>query len=280
MTKCATNKIGSHTGMLTEYFTRLKKELVLRVIRNRDIIVREEPFRHIVVDDFFEPAFYSYLCKAFQNRLDLGLSETPQRGRFARQPNSYDAYLWVPNPRSGFPLNFFYTAEWDELISGIFALRSSKDTILSFHHHRPNSKDGWIHSDFSLCSFVEDRLRNGINPWYHQCRYEDSTGDQQSGTFRRMRAVALIFYLLNDPQRQDGDGGETALYPVKDAKSPATVIAPRNNRLFAFEINPNSFHRFLSNRNYQRNTIIQWLHQEPEVARERYPDALPVHWRQ
>lgn len=248
------------------------------VIENKQIVIEEKPFRHVVIDNFFKKDFYDALCAAFKKVLLGGLSETRRLDIFSRF-DRYDAYSYSINPKSGYPLNFFYTKEWHDYIAGIFGVSASRDVTGGFHHHLVNSEDGFIHEDFNLVSFVEDRLENGINPFYNQCVYTDDSPDKQPHTFKRMRAVALIYYLLDDPNWKDGDGGETGLYGSRDKNSLISKVAPINNRLFAFEISPYSFHGFLKNKKSRRNSIIQWLHQEPEIMLKRYVGHKPSPWK-
>lgn len=242
------------------------------------IEVKEQPFRHIVVDNFFTKNFYHQLCVEFYKILRHGLSEERKRDMFSRSPRSYDAYNWVINPKCVHPLSIFFSSEWENFITKTFGVTSSKDTVAAFHHHNIGSNDGWIHTDFSLCSFKEDRLANGINPWHYQCDYEDSSPNKQPDTLKRVRQVAIIYYLLNDPRWQEGDGGETAFYKDKTFGSVASKIAPANNRLLAFEISPFSFHTFLKNNKHERNSIIQWFHQDPAIVGEKYQGYEFTHW--
>lgn len=245
---------------------------------NVPIHVKKQPFRHIVVDNFFTKNFYNELCVEFYKIMRRGLSEEKRRDMLSRSQRSYDAYNWVINPKCGRPLDIFFSREWEEFITGTFGITSSKDTLAAFHHHQIGSNDGWVHSDFSLCSFKEDRLANGINPWHYQCDYEDSSPDKQPDTIKRMRSIAIIYYLFNNPRWEEGDGGETALYKNKTPDSLASKIVPLNNRLLVFEVSPFSFHTFLKNNKYERNTIIQWFHQDPMITGVTYPGYEYGRW--
>jgi len=86
-----------------------------------------------------------------------------------------------------------------------------------------------------------------------------------------------MFYLANKPW-QEGDGGETGLYANYNKNSLVKKIAPVNNRLFAFEISPVSFHGFLNNKKSERNTITHWIHQEPTSVFRKFGVYEPTAW--
>lgn len=255
----------------------MEEVFIDRIIENPNIKIKEKPFRHIVVDDFFKKDFYNHLCVEMKKLLNRGISDTPQRDLFSRLPSpDENIFSLTVDPKLGYPLSFFYSREWDQYISGVFNVASSRDTILALHHHEIGSKTSWTHNDFGMCSFKEDRLENGVNPWYYQCIYRDDS-DKQPDTFRRVRAVAIIYYLLNDQNWSESDGGETALYTSAD-RTDAFKVAPINNRLLAFEVSPFSFHAFLQNKTSERNSIIQWIHQEPKLMFEKYPESKLSVW--
>lgn len=247
-------------------------------IQNKSIEIQEKPFRHVIIDNFFEPGFYADLSKEFNKLLDMGLSDNPMEKSIFHRFKKYDAYSKMINPKWDYPFNFFYSSDWDSYLAGIFGIQSSKDTIANLHHHAVGSEDGWTHNDYSLCSFKEDRLPNGINPWFHQCIYEDSSPDRQPDTLKRMRSVVMMIYLCNDPNWKEGDGGETGLYRENNRESLVEKVAPINNRFFAFEISPYSYHGFLKNIKSPRNTIIQWLHEEPSNKYKKFGFYKPVAW--
>ncbi len=242
-------------------------------VRTGDVILVEEPFRHIVVDDFFTNEAYQDLCRVFNAQLKKGLSETRSRDLFMRSPSGYDAYLFTPDPRGDYPLSVFNSLPWIFSFSSLFDISPSMETKLEFHCHSPGSDDGWAHNDYNLCSFREEKLSNGVNPWYHQCVYTDDVHGKQSGTLKRMRSVAILYFLNNS--WKDGDGGEVGLYVNKQV---VKKVAPINNRLLAFEISPTSFHGFLKNHAHERNSIIQWLHQDPQMMFKKFNVYEPTRW--
>jgi len=171
-------------------------------------------------------------------------------------------------------MNMFRTLEWKSFFSDLFSIETTNDEILALHHHAIGSADGWGHNDYNLCSFVDEPFSNGINTWYYQCKYEDSIEGEQLNTKKVMRAITLIYYINNDCEGKFGGG--TALYDTKD--NVVTVVEPKNNRLMAFEVSPYSYHGFLSNTKFPRNSITQWFHQEPEMMFNRFNDPNYASW--
>lgn len=243
------------------------------IIKNPTINMVELPFRHIVIDDFFTDSFYEQLSQEYKQILDRGLAEKNDNNRFSRF-KTYDAYSFTPNPFTESVINLFRTVEWKDFFAKAFDIEVNNDEILSLHHHKINSKTGWVHSDYALCAMSDDPLPNGINPWYYQCKYEDSTEGAQPNTRKVMRAITLIYYLNNECN--GNYGGSTALFD-KD-KEPVEFVTPKNNRLMAFEVSPISYHAFQTNTHFPRNSITQWFHQDYEKMMNRFNNTQHVAW--
>jgi Rps23 Pro-64 3,4-dihydroxylase Tpa1-like proline 4-hydroxylase len=111
-----------------------------------------------------------------------------------------------------------------------------------------------------------------------RCGYWHGT-DAVGPAYERVRAVAVLFYVGNEPWRP-GDGGETGLYETADlpVDRPSVAVPPVNNRLLAFECTPTSFHSFISNRRSGRTSMIQWLHRSREEAVGRWGENSLVLW--
>lgn len=237
------------------------------------VAVKTEPYRYVVIDDFFTPDFYQKLVDDFRVILNRGFSETKVHDKFSRFPK-YDAYGFTPDPKEYSAVNIMRTPEWKQYFAELFGRPLTNDEIMAYHHHLPGSASGWVHSDYSLCSFVENPLSNGINSWFYDCTYEDSSEDKQPGTKKVMRAITILYYL--DTEGDGKFGGETGVYSTPDTL--VEKVAPVNNRLFAFECSPHSFHAFQQNRTYPRNTITQWFHDEPERTFKKFNDRNYSPW--
>ncbi|MDA1051014.1 MAG: hypothetical protein O3C40_11115 [Planctomycetota bacterium] len=64
-------------------------------------------------------------------------------------------------------------------------------------------------------------------------------------------------------------GGETGIYCDR-AATLLDKVPPRNNSLFAFAIQPFSYHAYLGAAAMQRNSIIWWYHAPSSYLRRRY----------
>lgn len=240
--------------------------LLASYIPNHRIQVKNRPFRYVVVDNFFTDEHHEALRREFQAVLD--------QKRFHSFGERYDASAYTPKPGTNeFPSDVMRTPEWLRYFATLFELEITNDEIMSFHHHTVGSASGGRHNDYIACSFRDDPLPNGVNSWYNQCVYEDSSSTSQPGTRQVMRAITIIYYVNNECGGKFG--GETGIY---DGERLVDTVAPVNNRLLAFEVSPDSFHTFLSNTKYERNSITQWMHQEQELMRTRFNNAEPVRW--
>ena len=103
--------------------------------------------------------------------------------------------------------------------------------------------------------------------------------DAVGPAYERVRAVALLFYVGNDPWRP-GDGGGTGLYETANqpVDAPSVAVPPRNNTMLAFECTPTSYHSFISNQRSCRTSMIQWLHRGREEAITRWGENSLVLW--
>lgn len=261
-------------------FSRLRKKLsddssVLDFLQDRELHVIDTPYRHIIVDNFFTDDVYQKICEEYDRELSRGLKEEDNQNFFSRH-HTYDAYIYTPNPRKKTTCNaFFQSAAWPALLSQVFHLSFSNDTMTVFHHHTIGSKDGWIHHDFVSCQFIDDPIENGLNPWFHQCAYAGDN-DIDPRIKQRIRSIGIVFYLNNKDHWSKNDGGETNLYDTD--KKLVTAVAPINNRLLAFEISPISFHAFAHNRTFARNTISQWMHEDPGTILQRHDKKQLTTW--
>ncbi len=243
----------------------------LTVIANRSLVLKEQPFRHIILDNFFTPDFYRALCNAFQRQIDAGIAETFTLQKFSRFSH-YDAYYWTLPPQSGWPLTFFYTPAWRDYFSAMFHVPLTDDVNAEFQHHLVNSQSGFVHNDYNP-AFFPDRPADGkMNPFYYQCAYYGKAAQQ--GVRERVRSIAIIYY-MNNPLWSEGDGGETGLYDHSSASVPVQRVAPINNRLLAFACSPDSPHGFLQNRRSVRNSFNMWFHGDKATAMTRFGGAIP-----
>ena len=219
-------------------------------------------FRYTVIDNLFKESFRSELVSYFNKNL---------RDKLRRFPH-YDCDVLCIDPKNKHPFNFVYSLEWKNFISNIFPdIPITNNIMAEIQHNHIGSKDGWIHNDYDASHFVNDPVNNGINPWYYQCPYRQEEPNENLIT--NVRSIAVIYYLNDQENWKEGDGGETALFdegrniPLSDY---IMKTNPVPNRLFVYEINPFSFHSFLSNKKFERTTIMMWYHTSAEDTNKRY----------
>ena len=251
-------------------------------IRRREAVVETFPFPHVVLDGFFTDAAHDDICAAFEKLLAGGVSESFTPSVLSRFPG-YDAYCWVFDPQVGHPLDMFYSRAWLGYFAALFALPLSDEMVVEFHHHKAGSREDVWHDDFNFANFTESgRLENGVNPWYFQCNYMDAAAPQPPGApapLERVRAISFIYYFGRDEHRA-GDGGETGLGVVDDETGEVSLfraVEPVPNRLLAFEISHQSHHKFMTNREAERNTVIGWFHATLEETLRRH-QTHPRRW--
>lgn len=241
----------------------------------QDIEISLAPFKHVRVPNFLKRETYDAFCEIFNAVLGRGLSESVRHAQFSLF-GEYDAYYWMIPAEIREPLNLLYSLDWKDFFSELFDVPLTGDVVAEFHHHQPGSKNGTPHNDYNLCCFTDERLPNGINPWYYHCNYNPERNDMTTGkVFARMRSVAIILYLNNEEWRNE-DGGETALYYTDLNLDRAVLVPPINNTLLAFEVTPHSYHAFRQNVRSDRNSIIMWLHSSVEEKLARHGQTPPV----
>ena len=235
-------------------------------VTNQKIVVEQEPFAHIVVDDFFTPQFYAEIERYFKRVRARGLTEEWSDEQFhpfleLRQKGKeweYDGYVCTPLAGDDPVLKLFFSLEWNLFFSNLFDQPTDWATAFALHHHPPGNRTGFIHNDYSAKFFSRaNTLPNGVV-------YREML-DQAHASFASMRVIALILY-LGDATPEEGGG--TGLYGVKGT-TPVKVVEPRANRLFAFQISPKSFHAFQTNQ-AERNSLIQWFHKDQAWCQKRY----------
>jgi hypothetical protein len=252
------------------------------LLENRRWLMSYYPFPHVRAHNIFQPFAYREIERSFLKILGFGLREERVAERFSRIFRDYDAYgSRLPHDKED-PLWIFASREWHDLLAGLFRLRTTGDINVELHHHTLGSSHGRIHNDFNPGWFLGEASLSGVNLSDGDiCSYK--FGTLRCATplqpHRRIRALAMIFYLANKNWKQ-GDGGETGLYEFGDADvaSPDVAIAPTCNSLLAFEVTPHSFHAFLKNKRSVRNAVVLWLHRDYKEAATQWGEAAIVEW--
>ena len=246
-----------------------KEEINLDLfIMNRHFLVEKEPIPHIIVDNFFTENVYKELVSYFTQCLDRGLVEEMDSDSFHPFLNlkgafAYDGYVHSLRYGENKVPDILFSVEWNLLFSKIFNQQTDWCTQTAFHYHPSNNRTGFIHNDYASKKFMSsNKLPNGVIAGEVATYKKDD-----SRIYTSTRIISLLYYLNNDSWKE-GDGGETGLYLTKEG-SPVKLIEPVNNRLFAFQISPRSFHAFQKNLK-PRSSIVQWFHIDPAWCEKKY----------
>jgi len=223
----------------------------------------DQPFNHIVIDNLFDNSTYKEMCDMFPAFVDgiLPYKDLPQA------TSDYEGII------AGLSLNrltggyqFFASKYLQNFIEQEFEIKTTKFIAPSAHFHKPPSKDGFVHRDYNIVSFM-DRDEEFVD--MQGCLYTDDTISNPNTT-KVIRSIALLYYLDNDDSTS-AIGGGTGIYATQEKNKPIKVIEPKNNRLLIFEITHNSYHGFIG-ANFPRSCIVSWFHSEPSYMIERHKD--------
>jgi hypothetical protein len=249
------------------------------VSENVSIEIFEEPYRHIIIDNLLKPDIYKKICYKF---FEVIKHAHRSHGQVGTNPeNVYEAIIATLTPQDcveGF--DFFAEPFWKNYLSDIFNIIFNPHTAYSLHFHEASkekrSKDGWAHKDLSICSVINDnskevRLTSG-------CEYADDTHDRPH-TLKVIRSVANLFYLNNIDNPTEENGGGTGVYLNYQKDPLVKPILPKNNRLFAFEISPISYHAFIGS-DFSRSAIVQWFHSNPSYYVHKHLDKFKKQYRE
>lgn len=221
-----------------------------------------DPYQYIVIDNLFKPEIYQKMCDKFSTYM----SRVPNpHGQVGDTGMSYAAQIYSMQEEDcvdGY--DFFKFKLWQIFISNIFDIELNQHMAYSLHFHKGSpekpSKDGWPHADLSICSAIDD-LEKPIKV-LGDCDYADDTIHAQPHTKKIMRSVAMLYYFNNKNNLQEGDGGGTGVFKNYNSNSFIKEVKPTNNRLFAFEISPKSYHGFVGAK-FDRSSMVSWFHSSP-----------------
>ena len=236
---------------------------------------------HIAAQNVFTPEFYSALSVQVSDLISQGLSEMPSKGLLSRNLPGYDAYGIGINHAFPYPLSFFVSSCWRDLMCGLFHIQPTPYVFAGIHYHKVGSANGFIHNDFNPVWFPRALASETQIPNQELCSYKTGAGSlSESAKVQVVRGAVMIFFLLNDGWRS-GDGGETALYRsgTDVISNPAAEIGPENNSLVGFECTPSSFHAYRTNYRSARVSIIMWIHRRLEDAINKFGQEQLEHWK-
>ena len=233
----------------------------------------KEDFNYIVIDNLFKDNYYGMMCSKFNTYI----SRCPgARGVVDDNGNAYDALIYGMTPPDCIDgYDFFISKQWYDFISNIFDIELNEHIAYTLHYHKGSpespSRDGWPHTDLNIVSVIDQpdenlKLTGG-------CHYADNTFDKQPHTKKCIRSVALLYYFNNKSPLEEDDGGGTSIFRSYNKDSFIKEIKPVNNRLFAFEVSPKSYHAFKGAK-FDRSAIVQWFHSSPSYILSRNIDLF------
>jgi hypothetical protein len=251
------------------------------ILKNRAWTENLWPFPHVTAESVFKPAYYSRLEADFHRILDAGLTERRSRSQLGRNINGYDAYgLTFPIDYTG-PFSIFWSRQFHDMIAELCGAPSTGHVNCGLHHHAIGSANGWVHNDLNPAFFVDYQSGDGINVTRHDvCTYSrGKVANTELKPRRVVRSVAVLFYLANDGWAPR-DGGCTGLYECQDdsVDQPTSTVPPISNSILVFQCTPWSFHSFMTNPGRPRNSLIMWLHRNPDDVIARWGKGRIVEW--
>jgi hypothetical protein len=254
----------------------MRMEDVCNMTEFNNARIVEFPFRHVVIDNAFTKEFYESVCDYFNKKKSEGLFDEIVPGQFHAFIDiikPYDGYVLSLTHQPDAPTNFFFSNEWNLYFSKLFGRITDNTTALGFHFHKEGDKTGWVHSDYALKRFDKKHLLENktISIPYETGGETGVTTEEQknlsSTAFLSRRAITLLFYFNNSAG--EGVGGGTGIYASTESTEPTKIIEPKNNRLFAFEVSPKSYHAFQTNQT-DRSSLAQWFHVDNDWCKKHF----------
>ena len=140
---------------------------------------------------------------------------------------------------------------------------------MSAHWHEAPAKPGFIHNDYNICSVIDDGAKDYTLTG--NCYYSDDTATMTPQAQKIARSVAMLYYLNNESDHPS-DGG-TSIYGNYKFHSKMKDIPPKNNSIFVFAVQPNSYHGF-TGASFNRSAIVQWFHSSPAYMVSKYKKLM------
>lgn len=249
------------------------------VSENVSIDIHIDPFRHIIIDNLFKTEIYEKISKKFPELI----SRVPSyHGQVGLDPKHiYKAFIYgfkQDDCIDGF--EFFAQEFLKNFLSELFKITFNQHIAYSGHFHKGSienpSNNGWIHTDLNICSAINDPSKN--IKIISDCVYADDSNDYIN-TNKIARSVASLFYLNNLENLSEDDGGGTGIYGSYSHQDFIKSVLPINNRLFAFEISPISYHAFIGAK-FDRSAIVQWFHSNPSYYVHKHLDKFKKQFKE
>jgi len=245
------------------------------VSKNAKVDFHKYPYKHLIIDNLLEDEVYKKTVEKFPSFI----ARAPKpHGSIGETKLTYDAFIYGfssldcgQNKDNG--VFFLNSSFFQKFIAEIFELRFTNYIASSCHWHKGSkdqrSKTGFVHCDWSICTAQRRHNKDvSVGTIIEGVKYDDDTAHRQPDAVKVMRSVAYLYYLNNPDNLTEENGGGTGMYLNYDQKSLVKQVMPINNRLFAFEVSPDSYHGFLG-ADFDRSAIVSWFHTSPAYAFHR-----------
>lgn len=239
------------------------------------------PFDYIHVKNVFKQDFYYSLHNAYTNYLTEEFTNLKNSIQFHELAKTQNNFIFGLNRTSAVPFHVFFSEEWHNLLTHYFDAEYTKDINVAIHYRRKNSMETWIHNDLNPGWFPSNNEFEINLADNEKCDYQTGkTTDSSIVATKRVRSLAMIFY-INNPPIASMEGGGTGLYssPKQNINNPTVVIPPENNSMLLFPCTPSSFHAFVTNKSHQRCSIIMWFHSPLDYVVSKWGTNSIVDWR-
>ena len=225
---------------------------------NKNIVISKYnvPFNHIVIDNLFDESTYNSMCKIYPDFI----SRTKPYKDLPGATSDYEAYITgfgydelIKN--AGYEL--FASKYLQNFVESSFNIKTNEFIAPSAHYHKAPSKDGFVHNDYNIVCFGQRGAEFTCTGHTDYCNDLDEENIDVNKS-KVVRSIALLYYLNNDVGK-NSIGGGTGIFDSHHRL--VKSIEPKNNRLFMFEINTNTYHAFIG-ANFDRSTIVSWFHSD------------------
>ena len=234
------------------------------------------PYSHVRATNVFTGEVYRQIEHSFRRILQdtrAGAEDVPI---FRPATTGYDAWMLEMTPSLAPQFEPLFSEAWLNFLAGVMNVPASPQVDGALHHIPRGSRPGYVHTDF--CSAWFEAGTRDSRPRFPSRRlveyFSGRPRDDAVEPQEFIRIATMIYYLCNDDWKS-GHGGETGLYPTGKAGMGEVVpCPPLNNSLLLFECCPHSHHALLANPGGDRNSIILWLHCDPNYAVNKWGNAV------
>jgi hypothetical protein len=228
------------------------------------------PFLHYRATNVLNKESYDRITASFNSFLNATYNNNGGNAKYKLQKSAqnYDALILGMNDEIAPMFYPFFSENFLKLLANFVSIPFIPRIEGGLHSSPPNSRTGWIHTDFCSAYFDESVPVSGLFPKREGCEYFSGVKKNPAAKpVEYVRMATLIYFLCNN-NWQNGYGGETGLYGAakQTYNTSFDLIPPVNNSLLLFKCSPHSYHRFVTNPGITRNSIILWLHSPVNYA--------------